>query len=92
MSGTYDLNEMDLGQDGWKIKVRAAEALVRQRNPELPEGAHVRIAEIHSSRANDAVSVEWHAETGAFLWKKRAGKGIVVTTLSEFNSYLNRFC
>jgi len=85
----YDLNTMDMGTDGWRIKTRAAEVLVRRRR-NIPQEARLRIVEILGGGSSDSeVRIYFETKVGFFLWAKTTS-GQIRTTLSEFNSHMNR--
>jgi hypothetical protein len=92
MNGGHDILTMDKGMAGWKVKTRAAEVLVRHRRPDLPRDARITIGEIVSNQVADEVQVHFSAKTGFFIWAKDLGEGTVRVGISEFNSFMNRYC
>lgn len=92
MSGSYDILTMDMGMDGWKVKTRAAEILIRHRRPDLPKDARITIIEIESNVQEADVLVLFSVKTGFFIWAKDLGEEALRVGISEFNSFMNRYC
>ena len=87
MSYGYDITSMDMGIEGWKIKVPAAKAVVRQKLS-IPRETKIGISEIESGSGTVTIYYTTRTKIGFLRWKDDGGSTEV--SVSEFNAVMNR--
>ncbi|MBX2819369.1 MAG: hypothetical protein KTR29_06790 [Rhodothermaceae bacterium] len=85
MANKYDIKNMDMGIDGWNIKVPAAQRIVR-RKLNVKSGFGIRIQEIQSP--GDEVIISYVIKEGRLPWADTTQGGLTVSR-SEFNAAMN---